>query len=103
MLREERQLMKWVEILWVRIFWVAIFWGGCFPGGSLMGGNFTGGNSLGEEFSLNHFLHVMYLFLLLKKLSINIARLSTKRYLLQTLFPATFCLNKRKIFLTQST
>ena len=26
-LSEERQLMKWVEILWVRIFWVAIFWG----------------------------------------------------------------------------
>ena len=41
-LREQRQLMKWVAMFQVRIFWVTIFRVG-FPGKSLIGRNFPRG------------------------------------------------------------
>ena len=64
------------------------FLGANFPGGSFRSEEFDGWEFFrwyfprGKEFSYNHFLHIMYLFLFSKKLSINIIRPSTKRYIL---------------------
>ena len=65
----------------VRIFWVAIFRREVFQGEfDFFGWEFFGQEFPWGEFSLNHFFHIMYLFLLFKKLSIDIMSLSTRRY-----------------------
>ena len=64
------------------------FLGANFPGGSSLGGRvwwvgiFRVGIHPGEGIFIDHFLHIIYLFLLFKKLPINIMRLSTKIYIL---------------------
>ena len=73
---EERKLMKGVVIIQMEVFWVPIFRGE-FDGWKFFGWEFP----RGKEFSKNHFLHIMHLFLIFKKLSINIIRLSTKKYI----------------------
>ena len=93
--------------------------GGNTPGENFLAGNFPGGVFVGGvwwvrifqvgispgEFFYNHFLHIIYLFLFLKKISINIVRLSTKRYILSThkisrriSFPQLFVLISAKYF-----